>query len=122
MIITESALEEIKRLRTRTIQNSPDEKTQDVALRICANVADRNGMPVTMRFDYIGENDNIIVYNGITIIMDQRSFKLIQNITVDFVDNERQQGFKFSNPNTKDNEEVGGESDWESEGGHIQSG
>lgn len=120
--ITESAIKEINRVRTRTIRESPDEKTQDVALRLSANLADRNGMPITMSLDYTNEKDNIMLYHGVTVIIDPESFKLIQNITVDFVDNKRQQEFKFFNSDTKVNGGAGGESDWENEGGCIHSG
>lgn len=56
--------------------------------------------------DYVDEiqaDDDVIEQQGIKLVVDQASLKLIDGTTVDFVKmNALNQGFEFSNPNVKD--------------------
>lgn len=46
------------------------------------------------------ESDIVADFNGLTVVVDENSQSLLENVTVDFVDSlEEGSGFKFENPN-----------------------
>lgn len=45
------------------------------------------------------EDDTVLEYGAVTLLVDPLSAPLLEGVTVDFVDNINGSGFKFENPN-----------------------
>lgn len=91
--LTESAVSAI----TRFI-NSAD---SDIAgLRIHISDGGCSGMQYSMRLEEsIEQNDEVVEYEGVKILIDPDSAPMMNGVEVDFIDSLEGSGFKFSNPN-----------------------
>lgn len=69
-------------------------------LRLMVTGGGCSGMQYGMRLEeQAGENDQIVAYGDITVLVDAESAPLLQGVTVDFVEGMDGSGFKFENPN-----------------------
>lgn len=107
MIITDKALQEIKRLNANQ------------ALRIKVQGGGCKGLTYKLDFEhdeYIHPKDVIITYelilnwdkgnrtnNNLKVVVDPKSWLYLENVTLDFTDGLEGKGFEFSNPNSKRN-------------------
>ena len=99
IILTESALNEVKRAKASLVSQSADEATQDLCLRLSVKSAEGSGLIYSMDFDKKAESDEVTERGGLTIVIDPTSYSFLKNVTLDF-DN-LQKGFKFINPDVK---------------------
>ena len=92
--ISESAVLELKSVRNRIFPN------QVMFVRINCTPRD-GGSSYGIEFveDYDTVNDTILSKQGVSFVFDKASAKRLQGATIDFVNNETQAGFLFSNPN-----------------------
>ena len=78
--------------------NSADKSI--AGLRIQVEGGGCSGFKYTMRLE---ENpsatDQLIDCDGVTLLVDENSFPMLDGVTVDFVDSLEGSGFKFENPN-----------------------
>ena len=49
----------------------------------------------------VGKDDQVIKVSGLTMLVDELSFPLLEGITIDYVETMESSGFKFENPNAK---------------------
>ena len=99
VILTESALNEVKRAKASLILQSADEATQDLCLRLSVKSAECAGLIYNMDFDKKTEFDEVTERDGLTIVIDPKSYSFLKNVTLDF--NVLEKGFKFINPDVK---------------------
>ncbi len=58
---------------------------------------ERHGIEFVKDYDKV--NDMILSKQGVSFVFDKATAKRLQGATIDFVNNETQAGFLFSNPN-----------------------
>ena len=85
------------------VQKSLDQRGKGVGLRLGIKTSGCSGMAYIMEFvDSINESDQIFESQGIKLIVDPKSLIYIDGTELDFVREGLNEGFKFNNPNVKD--------------------
>jgi iron-sulfur cluster assembly protein len=93
--ITEKAAGEIKRLVTK-------EPAPETYLRVQVVGGGCSGMSYKLGFDPVKkESDKTFDENGVTILVDPKSYLYLAGTTLDFSDGLQGTGFNFINPNAK---------------------
>lgn len=100
IILTKLALNEVKRAKASLVSQSADEATQDLCLRLSVKSAECSGLIYDISFDKKTEFDEVKEKDGLTIVMDSKSYSFLKNATLDFDILKR--GFKFVNPDIKE--------------------
>jgi iron-sulfur cluster assembly protein len=77
----------------------PEASFEGLALRIAARRAFDGSIEYAMGMDNERENDKSIVVDGITLLVNEHSADLLTGVTVDFVEENGQPLFVFTNPN-----------------------
>jgi len=92
--VTEKAASEIKRLL--------EKESQDSFLRVQVIGGGCSGMSYKLGFDTKKtETDKIFQDQGVTVLVDPKSYLYIAGTTLDFSDGLQGTGFNFVNPNAK---------------------
>jgi iron-sulfur cluster assembly protein len=74
--------------------------TPVAGLRISISGGGCSGFQYNMRLEETkGDDDVVVDYGGITLLVDPFSAPLLDGVKVDFVDSLNGSGFKFENPN-----------------------
>ena len=74
-----------------------------VGLRLGVKTTGCSGMAYTLEFvDQLNEEDTAFDSNGVKIIVDPKSLVYIDGTELDFTKEGLNEGFKFNNPNVKD--------------------
>ena len=74
-----------------------------VGLRLGVKTTGCSGMAYTLEFvDSVNHEDTSFESNGVTIIVDPKSLVYIDGTELDFTKEGLNEGFKFINPNVKD--------------------
>ncbi len=92
--ITQSAIEEAKRLLTK--QGKPE-----LGLRVGVQGGGCSGLSYKLGFDQPKQGDQIQELNGVKVLVDPKSDLYLEGTTLDFVDGLEGRGFKFLNPQAK---------------------
>ena len=93
--VTELAAKEITTLINS--YNNPQ-----LALRVRVLAGGCSGYSYDLAFDdQVQENDTVFESNGVKVMIDDRSFKVLDGTQLDYVDTMLGRGFTFSNPNAK---------------------
>ena len=95
--ITDKAVKEIKRIK------SSDPTASDSNLRVQVTGGGCSGMSYKLGFDNVpaGTNDKVFQKDGVTVIVDPKSFLFLSGTELDFTDGLNGTGFVFKNPNAK---------------------
>lgn len=96
--ITPGALKEIK----KTIEESEDLKNNDmVYLRVSIKGGGCSGFMYGLGFESeIDENNDLVEkYEDLNVAIDKKSAMFLNEVTLDWIDDINQRGFKFINPN-----------------------
>ncbi len=94
--ITPSALTEIKRL----IAEEKDPKNLFLRLGVAAGGC--SGMSYAMSFDdQTSQNDSEFDFEGVRVIIEEKSLAYLQECTLDYKTGMLSGGFQFSNPNAR---------------------
>lgn len=94
--VTDNAIKEIKKIKEEN--NIPSEYN----LRIGVKGGGCSGLSYSLGFDAESKPmDNIIEKDGVTILIDMKSFLFLTGTQIDFIDDENGRGFIFNNPNAK---------------------
>lgn len=94
--VTDKALSEIKRIMKEN--NIPE----NYSLRIGVKGGGCSGFTYTLGFDAESKpTDNVIDKDGVTIIIDMKSFLYLTGTELDYTDGLQGRGFIFNNPNAK---------------------
>lgn len=93
--VTEIAAKEIQTLISQ--YNNPA-----LGLRVRVLAGGCSGYSYDLAFDdQIQENDMIFESNGVKVMIDDRSYKVLEGTQLDYVDTMLGRGFTFNNPNAK---------------------
>jgi iron-sulfur cluster assembly protein len=85
------------------IQKSLDSRGKGIGLRLGVKTTGCSGMAYVMEFvDKLDDQDQIFESQGIKLIIDPKSLIYIDGTELDFVREGLNEGFKFNNPNVKD--------------------
>lgn len=93
--ISPRALEEI---RTIFAREAPGD---GVGLRLGVVGGGCSGLSYEMEFSEPRESDNVLVRDGISILLDPKSTIYLKGITLDYQDGLQGRGFVFQNPNAR---------------------
>jgi iron-sulfur cluster assembly accessory protein len=93
--VSEMAAKEIQTLINS--YNNPQ-----LALRVRVLAGGCSGYSYDLAFDdQVQENDMIFETNGVKVMIDDRSYKVLDGTQLDYVDTMLGRGFTFNNPNAK---------------------
>ncbi len=91
--ITEKALSQIK------IIFAKEEAAEGVGLRLGVIGGGCSGLSYKIDFDEEKDNDNVIIIDGLKVLIDIKSSIYLKGLTLDFKDGLNGKGFVFNNPN-----------------------
>ena len=85
------------------VQKSLTNRGKGVGLRLGVKTSGCSGMAYTIEFaDEVEEDDQIFESQGVKIIADPKSLVYLDGTELDYVREGLNEGFKFNNPNVKD--------------------
>lgn len=74
-----------------------------VGLRLGIKTSGCSGLAYVLEFvDNVNEDDQVFESNGVNVIVDAKSLVYLDGTQLDFVKEGLNEGFKFTNPNVKD--------------------
>ncbi len=74
-----------------------------IGLRLGVRTTGCSGMAYVLEFaDEIGENDKVFEDNEVKVVIDEKSLIYLDGTELDFAREGLNEGFKFNNPNVKD--------------------
>ena len=94
--LTEGAVKQLKTIASE--QNIPG----DYGLRVGVKGGGCSGFSYVLGFDEPKEGDDVIVINGIKVLMQKSHAIYLLGMEIDFVEGLDNRGFSFNNPNAKD--------------------
>jgi iron-sulfur cluster assembly protein len=84
------------------VQNFIAKRGKGVGLRIGVRTTGCSGMAYKLEFaDALGDEDLQFQSNGVTLLVDPKSLPYIDGMELDFQREGLNEGFKFNNPNVK---------------------
>lgn len=93
--LTEAAADRVK--------NFMANRGQSIGLRLGVRTTGCSGMAYVLEFaDQLDEGDQVFEDHGVQIIVDPKSLVYIDGTELDFAKEGLNEGFKFNNPNVKD--------------------
>ncbi|HID48522.1 MAG TPA: iron-sulfur cluster assembly protein IscA [Chromatiales bacterium] len=93
--LTESAAERVK--------NFLASRGKGIGLRLGVKTTGCSGMAYVLEFvDEIEPNDKVFESNGVKVVIDPKSLLYLDGTEVDYGKEGLNEGFKFNNPNVKD--------------------
>lgn len=85
------------------IQKSLTQRGKGIGLRLGVRTSGCSGMAYVIEFvDELKEEDQVFESQGIKIIVDPKSLLYMDGTELDYVREGLNEGFKFNNPNVKD--------------------
>ncbi len=86
----------------RHVQNFIAKRGKGVGLRIGVRTSGCSGMAYKLEFaDEIAGDDHTFESHGVTVLVDPKSLPYIDGMELDYTREGLNEGFKFSNPNVK---------------------
>lgn len=74
-----------------------------IGLRLGIKTSGCSGLAYVLEFvDVLNEDDNVFENDGVKVIVDAKSLVYLDGTQLDFVKEGLNEGFKFANPNVKD--------------------
>ncbi|HOI52746.1 MAG TPA: iron-sulfur cluster assembly protein IscA [Azonexus sp.] len=74
-----------------------------IGLRLGVRTSGCSGMAYKLEFvDEVNEDDQVFDSNGVKVIVDARSLPYLDGMELDYAREGLNEGFKFNNPNVKD--------------------
>jgi iron-sulfur cluster assembly protein len=87
----------------RHVQNFITKRGKGVGLRLGVKTSGCSGMAYKLEFaDEIASDDLTFESHGITLLVDPKSLPYINGMELDYTREGLNEGFKFNNPNVKD--------------------
>ena len=84
------------------VQNFMAKRGKGVGLRIGVRTSGCSGMAYKLEFaDEIGSDDLQFASNGVTLLVDPKSLPYVDGMELDYTREGLNEGFKFNNPNVK---------------------
>ncbi len=86
----------------KQIQNSLSSRGKGIGIRLGITTTGCSGFAYVMEFvDALQEEDQVFNEHGIKLVVDAKSLVYLDGTEVDFVKQGLNEGFEFSNPNSK---------------------
>jgi len=80
-----------------------DKRGKGVGLRLAVRTTGCSGLAYVLEFaDEVAANDEVFKSNDVTVIIDKKSLVYLDGTELDFTKEGLNEGFKFNNPNVKD--------------------
>lgn len=80
-----------------------DNRGKGIGLRLAVRTTGCSGMAYVIEFaDELAENDQVFEDNEVTVVIDPKSLVYLDGTELDFGKEGLNEGFKFNNPNVKD--------------------
>ena len=93
--LTESAANRVKTFLAN--------RGKGIGLRLGIKTSGCSGLAYVLEFvDELNEDDNVFEQDGVKVIVDAKSLVYLDGTELDFVKEGLHEGFKFANPNVKD--------------------
>jgi iron-sulfur cluster assembly protein len=84
------------------VQKSLLNRGKGIGLRIAVKTTGCSGMAYVMEFvDELDDNDQVFESQGVKLVVDPKSLVYIDGTELDYVREGLNEGFKFNNPNVK---------------------
>jgi len=84
------------------MQDSLKQRGNGIGIRLGITTTGCSGFAYVMEFvDAVAEDDDIFEDKGVKVIVDKKSQVYLDGTEVDYVKNGLNEGFEFSNPNSK---------------------
>ncbi len=88
----------------RHVEKSLARRGSGLGLRLAVKTSGCSGFAYALEFvDAANADDECFETGGVTVIVDRRSLGMLDGTELDFVREGLNEGFKFSNPNAKNN-------------------
>jgi len=85
------------------VQNFLTKRGKGVGLRLGVRTSGCSGMAYKLEFaDEAGEGDLQFISGGVTVLVDPKSLPYLDGMELDYTREGLNEGFKFNNPNVKD--------------------
>lgn len=92
---TEQAIKKINQLLTR--------RGKGMGIRIAVKTTGCSGLAYVLEYvDNIEEGDDVVLCDNFSIAVNKKDIPYLKGLTVDFLKEGLNEGFKFTNPNEKD--------------------
>jgi len=80
-----------------------DQRGKGIGLRLAVRTTGCSGMAYVLEFaDEVAANDHVFEDNDVKVIVDEKSLVYLDGTELDFGREGLNEGFKFNNPNVKD--------------------
>lgn len=94
--LTERAADQVRSIRKK------EDLDEDLCLRVAVEGGGCSGLSYKLGFDHQSDEDEVIVSNGVKIIVDPKHLMYLKGISVDYPDGLDARGFTFDNPNASE--------------------
>lgn len=94
--LTERAADQVRKIR------SDEDLDDDLCLRVAVEGGGCSGLSYKLGFDYKSDEDEVLVSQGIEIIVAPKHMMYLKGISVDYPDGLDARGFTFDNPNASE--------------------
>ncbi len=80
-----------------------EKRGKGIGLRLAVRTTGCSGLAYVLEFaDEVAANDEVFIDNDVTVIIDKKSLVYLEGTELDFTREGLNEGFKFNNPNVKD--------------------
>jgi len=80
-----------------------DKRGKGIGLRLAVRTTGCSGLAYVLEFaDEVAANDEVFEDNDVTVVIDKKSLVYLEGTELDFTREGLNEGFKFNNPNVKD--------------------
>jgi len=80
-----------------------DKRGKGIGLRLAVRTTGCSGLAYVLEFaDEVAANDEVFENNNVTVVIDKKSLVFLDGTELDFTKEGLNEGFKFNNPNVKD--------------------
>ena len=85
------------------VANFLNKRGKGIGLRLGVRTSGCSGMAYKLEFvDEVNPDDLVFEHNGVKVIVDAKSMPYLDGMELDFAREGLNEGFKFNNPNVKD--------------------
>ncbi len=87
----------------KQVQQSIDQRGKGIGLRLAVRTSGCSGMAYVLEFaDEVEDSDQVFESYGVKVIVNPKSLAYLDGTELDFTREGLNEGFKFNNPNVKD--------------------
>ncbi|MFK7860202.1 MAG: iron-sulfur cluster assembly protein IscA [Granulosicoccus sp.] len=87
----------------RHIKGFLDKRGKGIGLRLAVRTTGCSGLAYVLEFaDEVAANDEVFEDNDVTVVIDKKSLVYLEGTELDYTKEGLNEGFKFKNPNVKD--------------------